>query len=680
MRKPSAVVVVAVLCFLMVMHFIVKADEKLVTCSRELPVQEYVPEILAGEVYEQVLHCERGNLQQIQVFLATFNRVNHSTLTVTLTGEDGTQIQTWTKDCTLMLDNRYYTFDLGRTITESSGKTYRLTITSDAAEGEGITLYCNTDEGSEGLSCNGEDRQAALCCRLVYRRDVTDLLSGANGFHIRALAVCVMAGLLAAWICGRHRTIRTEYVFLLLWTCVCMMQLFSGTLFRAPDEERHFARALEISEGYPVSEYNEEKAAGGRELPLVNVDLSLLERSWESYSGNKDMQLSEDTVFWDFSNLALYAPVSYIPQATGMFIARHLGLSVAGIAYAGRLANLACITLLLFWAIRLLPFGKEALLLTALIPMNVFEAVTLAPDGMVVALTAFMIAYVLHLRYVRSCSRRLRLAELTWLYVLAGLISLYKIVYLPFCLLYLLIPADAFGGRKKKWFHLLLMAALAAGLNLWWLGICRRFLVTRGTDAAAQLRYVLAHPFCFFVILARTYFDNSDRWLSTMLGISLGELNVETSGLFIFLYAILLGIKFHPAIRKSRRPERRVALVMGLVDAAAFILIPAGLYVQWTAVGSNIVLGLQGRYFLALLPPLYFILNGEESTEQYGRECTEDAEHTEGTNGRRDTGRNDRKSAECSVCGRCGVRALTCILCINACAAMDMLFSCITLA
>jgi len=227
-------------------------------------------------------------------------------------------------------------------------------------------------------------------------------------------------------------------------------------MYNVPDEYAHFCRAYEISTGHMISEMDESGTKGGRELPFV--DTGFLTEDWQSFADSLAARLSEDVQFEAFPNTALYAPVSYIPQAIGIFVARMFTDRIAVLTYAGRMANWFCITVIIYFAMKFLPLGKEFLAAVLLMPMNLHEAFSMAPDGMVVAVSISIVAFVMYLRYIQKT--QLTKAQIVLLYVLAITISLYKIVYLPFCLIYFLIPKERFGGERRWAFMRLLWHVL----------------------------------------------------------------------------------------------------------------------------------------------------------------------------------------------------------------------------
>ena len=603
LTNPSVVIPILALLFSLC-YFAVKSEDFLTLKSAEIPNNSFLSEILAGQKYVQEIRPEENGLTRISLFTATFGRKNLVTVDIALSDSEGNVLKKWKLDAKLLKDN-YYTLALDSRIRRSKGQAYYLTITSDATEGHGITVYTNTE--GRGLTLNGRDAERTLCYQLTYRRSYARILKHVNGFHVLTV---IGLGCLLFWLIPRLSKCRIERAFLVVWLFFGVMYLMSATLFRIPDEIGHLWRAYEVSSLHAISEVNPQTGDGGRELPL-DVGLGLLQKNWRSFSENKRMQESENLVFLPFSNLSIYSPVSYVPQGLGIGIARHLTSNVAVIAYSGRLMNWLFITLILCAAIRIIPVGKEILALVALMPMNIQESVSLAPDGLVVSVSMLLAAYVLYLRHTVTSLMSLR--QYVIMYFLAFTISQLKIVYLPFILLYFLIPEARFGSRKKKFCHLAGVALLAVVSNLVWLKLCHKFLTIGGTDAGAQLSYLLTHPFSYLTVLARTYFKWGESWLHGIVGSALAELNVPTIGFMVFAYLCLLVHKF---IANMKKPDRTGIMESGtfaFVILSIVLLISTSLYLQWTATYNMSIDGIQGRYFIPLMLPLFFALNGSSA-------------------------------------------------------------------
>ena len=628
-------------------YFIVKSDDFLTSQTKEAPKNVALPEILTGQKYLQEIHSDHNGLKKISLLMATFRRTNHSNVFISLLDSEENVISKWQLKGSLIRDNDFQTLVLDDSIPDSKDKTYYLSITSDAVAGNGITVWSSNKHGANGLSLNGSDVSKTLCFRLVYRHPYSELFSRSNGFHVMVLIT--IAYLLFALL-PRLSRVRIESAFLIFWILLSSMYLFSATPFQVPDEQGHFFRSYEISYGHMKSEFNEKSGGGGRELPSGVRNFTLLKNNWQSFSDNRGLDVGNDMVFIRFNSEALYSPVSYMPQSIGIFVARHLTTNLAAIVYSGRLFSWIYVTLLLYAAIRIIPVGKEILALIALMPMNIHEAVSLASDGQIVAVSMLMIAIVIFLRHVST--ERMKVWQYVLLYFLALEISLLKIVYLPFILLYLLIPVSCFGSRKSKWWHIAAIVMLSVASNLIWLKTCSEFLSHSriGADTGAQIEYLIYHPFNYAVVLARTLFNFGASFLETMVGSRLAWLNVVTVSILIQFYICVLAYKFIVNRTKINVSGVLENVLFGVIVSSVIILVATSLYVHWSPVYSNQVDGIQGRYFISLLLPLYFTINNSKVLMLSG---------------------NKTNTVSISIASF--------ICCINVCACISLLFFCMVL-
>ena len=578
--------------------------------SERIPATETVGELYKGETLTQSICCELDGLKSIKILFATYNRINHGYVTVKLYSEEK-EYNTWVIPCNKIIDNNYYCLTLDQRIRDSKGKKIFVDISSDGTAGDAVTIYKNSSGEYSGFSVNDKSVEGeSLCVDLQYEI----IPSGKEVFYIIRFMTIVGIILFLWLVVSKISHLSIHNAFLLFWLFFSSLYICSSTLFNVPDEYDHFYRSLEISEGHFFSEYDEEKNVGGRELPL-DVELKLMRQSWITYNENKEMSLSANRVPIAFSNTAVYSPFTYFPQAIGIFIARRFSNNIPLILYAGRLINWIYITVLLYFAIKYLPYGKEFLALIALMPMNISEAVSLAPDGAVFAITAFFISYIMYLR--THMDKVLKPWELFFIGAVAFLISMNKIVYLPFCIFILLIPKERFRFRKmEKVFYIIILAVITCSINFIWLLYCRKFLTYPGTNSTVQLQYILHNPITYYVTFARTYIVDGLRLMMEMVGSNLGWLDVKVVELFIFSYVIFMIYKAHPNVKITGKKDHLLMIVSVVVVIVVFLLTSTSLYLQWTYVYNRGISGLQGRYFIPLLLPIYLLITKDGLIER----------------------------------------------------------------
>ncbi|MBQ9406329.1 MAG: DUF2142 domain-containing protein [Desulfovibrio sp.] len=418
-------------------------------------------------------------------------------------------------------------------------------------------------------------------------------------------------------------------MFLVLYLVLGLLGGAAFAPFQAPDEIGHLFRACAVAEGQLVAEVRPETHEAGSFQPVlagwpadaVQTDefVPLLgDRAWVrhirwlSCSGWQEAgsfwQLEFDDSRREFCNiptLALYAPVNYAVPAAGIMLAGLFTGKLMIFLYAGRLLNWLVSGICLYAAIRCVPRRWQWLwLAAALLPMNLQEYFSLAPDGMVFALSALFLALVLHWR---EQGRRLSSGSLSVLYGMVAMLALSKIVYLPLVLTALLLPQRCFGGVGRRRLHLAAAGLLALALNLLWLGVAAHVLAVSGppwSDPAAQKSFILHEPLVYLGILARTFAGWGWEFLFQMLGGELGWFTIHISPYLVAACGSLLLLAGLAGNGSQWRMERAERIGLLLLVLGETVLVSAALYVQWTPLQSPVINGIQGRYFLPLLLPL----------------------------------------------------------------------------
>ncbi len=122
-----------------------------------------------------------------------------------------------------------------------------------------------------------------------------------------------------------------------------------------------------------------------------------------------------------------------------------------------------------------------------------------------------------------------------------------------------------------------------------------------------QLQHVMHNPLGFLVALLSTLYAN-DFYIESMVG---------TLGWYNFLYKpivyIIYFLAFAYVLKKITSTNKRIfppyiTLALFLICTAVYLSIFLILYLQFTPVGFSQILGVQGRYFLPLIPFVLIII------------------------------------------------------------------------
>jgi uncharacterized membrane protein len=405
---------------------------------------------------------------------------------------------------------------------------------------------------------------------------------------------------------------RLEYVFLAIALAWGVAQVFIVPPLQVPDEGDHWFRAWALTDGQLTADRQ-----GMVTLPGVFARTAdLYVRLIGGAGGMKSLPISLEgqpgfSGYEDLFNgagppgsvrvasrVASYGPVGYLPQAVGVALGRLVGAPPLTCFYLARLANLFAALALLFFAIRLAPFGKQLILLLALLPMTMYELASVSCDALTISGALFFTALLLW----ASTRDTLRGRDIALVLSAAALLLNVKPGYWALVLLVLLIRPAQLGGRARY-------AAFVAGNVLLVVGVFLVVFLLTATEARAQasggpqaqLLFILQQPLSFLGILWSNVSSQWPNWTTEGIG-ALGWLTITLPPVtyIVVLEAVTVSFIF-TGEAVDLRPWRRVLLAA--VGAAVFLTMAVALYAFLEPTGSDRVF-FQGRY----LAPVWLLL------------------------------------------------------------------------
>jgi len=416
------------------------------------------------------------------------------------------------------------------------------------------------------------------------------------------------------FIVALHEWLRPWRLCLILGMLGAVPLVFLTPPFQVPDEHQHFFRAYQLSEGRARSIVVDGKAGAVLPSSLPEVAAQFLgslafhiarppkaqplaaERG-ASFHRPLDPDRRE---FVDFTGAAFYSPLPYLPQAAAIGFGRAIGAGPLVLFYMARLANAIATVSMLAWALRLMPTGQRVGLLLALLPIAIFVYGSLSPDSLLIA-AAFLFTALM----ARGCLRGRWTAGEVVTSIASGLVfcSL-KPVYAP--LLLLGLPAALRRGSTSHALAVLaLVCSITLGATALWLSYTSSALVLQkpGTDISGQIAFIAGDPGGYARVVYWTILRRWHEYREQLVGV-LGWLNIRLPA---FAYVLpLVGLLFcipTSCGKAQRLPLIAVPWIAVLVGSSALLVMTA-LYLYWTPVGDDDVVGVQGRYFLPLMAPL----------------------------------------------------------------------------
>lgn len=398
--------------------------------------------------------------------------------------------------------------------------------------------------------------------------------------------------------------------------------------FQTPDEPVHFLRAYQISTGnLSVDKINESSAGGilpsslGVTIDRTFGDTGLPFRPDVKYDSNitKDaLDIKDDGQMrqYDFGATKSYSPLSYLPQAIGIGIARMFDASPVVMMYAARIGSLVAWVLLIGLAIRTVPYKKWFMVAVGLLPMAVFQSVSCGVDVVTIASLTLLVSQVLQLR---EKERGLDIKRGALLFLTLVALVLSKQIMFLFIPLILLIPKSSYSDKRFVWLKrsTLVVAPILiyAGWTLITSDIPTAAVPQFNPQPSQQIKFILERPLSYISVLWRTnFFINSDGITRSFVG-TFGWMDTPLSEWIVMVgyigLVLLLVIRYDEPKKKNHQYKylsvKEKWFIVALLGAF-WLAIMTALYVFYTPLKYKIIIGVQGRYFLpaaALLIPLF---------------------------------------------------------------------------
>lgn len=479
-----------------------------------------------------------------------------------------------------------------------------------------------TEENALSAVKSTDDTHLALKIR-------TDRMDSVQKFQILA-AVLLLVLITVVYLLLFVWNVRLEVIFLIAFTCMGMLFMLLIPAKLGADEDAHLNTVYKIAERLEGWESTDPERSVVLQEEVDNA-LGVDDTSHAYYSayydylraGRTNEALAETGYWGNVEN----PKITYFPAALGIVAGRHLGLSAPGIILMGRAFSFFVVLLLLFYAIRRIPFGKELLFTITMLPTMLQESATINADGIDIALAFALTAAVLSRLYGEKDKERF--LDYGILIVTALLLSRCKFgALLPFGLLPLIFffrflkkRKDGLSSLPKK--ERIEETVLGIGaLILPVICLLAGFLPLFGFTVNAyggtiwsehyQLSELIRDPAGTAFLLGSTVYEKLDFYLFSLGGTSLGWMNILLPQFLILLglfFVILSSLPEKTELGRMQTKEKLWYFFIAFLTAAFAV---GGMLIGWTNKGASSIEGVQGRYFLPALPLFLLALRNKK--------------------------------------------------------------------
>lgn len=418
-------------------------------------------------------------------------------------------------------------------------------------------------------------------------------------FSLLITAMLILVGLF------RNRYEYFAFVTILLFGSILSVVMPAGETM---DEQAHLLKSFSVAEGKWMFK-------NGEELKLpAGIEMLYLEEPFTSYEEFKDVYNKSTTKKMQVlrnkerhTSAATYPFIPYLFSGLGIKLAMVFHLPVMFSIWFARIFNVLAYALLVFFAIKKMPYGKRWTTFFAVQPVMLYLAASVGVDAILVGAIMLGFSQIMRIRCEKS------IITIKDFIIIAGCFSLAiltKVVYAPALLLFFLLKKENFKNKKIQWvsyvgisLFLFIVSVLVykyssdRGINQWKL---------EGVDSNLQLSNILHNPISYLKMLTGYFSITSIDYLSGLFGFMGYVLAINPFITIVNIcVTVFLSMTDNQLADEKNKPYFSVIekLIVIATIVSMIVLSATALYITFTPVGALKVDGYQARY----LSPMLFL-------------------------------------------------------------------------
>ncbi len=375
-----------------------------------------------------------------------------------------------------------------------------------------------------------------------------------------------------------------------------------------PDDETHYRRTTEVIGFFTGSIYGAEEQTLREYVGNVQGHLYYDEASSGAYLKSlNDSYKKGEVIPYGITRLSYYH-MAYIVPACGIMLGRALGLSYAYTFMMGKWFTCLCYAFLVGAAMRRVRRGKAVFAAVGMIPSMVFLASAYNYDYWIVGWTLLGFAKYIALYENKEPITTRQLADII-VTIIIGILP--KIVYFPLLFPLLFLPKERLNKRQKMVIRVCAIVVCVGILAMLLAPIFNNpqaYADIRGegkVSTSGQISYILSDPLKYIKLL---FTFGIQYFSASILGVNLQFFYYVGQGNFwgITMATIIVATFLDRDEESNITVSTRISMVVGAIGG--YILAATAMYLGFTEVGSDTILGVQSRYAYPLLAPLLYAI------------------------------------------------------------------------
>lgn len=311
--------------------------------------------------------------------------------------------------------------------------------------------------------------------------------------------------------------------------------------------------------------------------------------------------------------------ISYFPYVLGTWLGRGLHFPYTWTFKLAKIFNIFFYGLIFYFAIKKIKFGKILVTVIGLIPTALYMAGNFSYDPWIICLSVYGFSYFFS--FFQNDGKKISLKDELFIFGSLFLAFLPKAIYFIMLIPLFFMPSKTFNNNKEHKRYILLL--LVTGLTLISTVV---FPILFGNDISDHRASGVNSTEQIFFIL-----NNFSSFLSIISQFLIDYLSVAKTIDYTQFYAylgygkitsiviyILIIVAFTD--KKGIKGKNGVVTIFTLIGTVLAILFVAiALYITFTPVGAETVLGCQGRYILPILFPFYYAITPDQIDNQINK-------------------------------------------------------------
>lgn len=416
--------------------------------------------------------------------------------------------------------------------------------------------------------------------------------------------------LLSIFLFAKISFFKFAFIFFLL---AGGMLVFIQPILNAPDEVAHLARAEIVSRGNFIVEFDEQYHETIKSITNL-ADNSKIPYTQSSIKGDEIDYSHVIVTHIATTNLSIF----YIPQALGILFAKVLGLNEIWLLWLARLFNLGVYSLIIAFSLKIAPKLKMLLFFVAALPMSLQQAASCSPDALINS-TAILLVAVFIYCYTKD-NLMLSKKHMIAIGILCLIIPMAKVTNVFLIGIIFLIPNKRWSSRKGAVTYKLVIIGLAIIVAACFYMYTSKFspnleqapyLNAMGVDSQKQLQYIFSHFSEWIKEFGNAIIYQTNDYINSLSVFGWLEQGYPIlTAVMIFTYAKICFQEEGFFISKGKK------IYIFLICVAIYTVTCLALYLTWSPVESEIILGVQGRYFIPLIAVIALMF-----VEPYSQRC-----------------------------------------------------------